>query len=564
MISRFSYSIAFALFLLGRTLAPAAQQYSIGNPTNEEQAYVEMINRARANPVAEGVIMATATDANVLQAYVVFGVNLVLMQAQLAAIPPLPPLAMNPFLNNVARAHSADMLANNFQGHVGSDGRDITARILDSGYVTGPASFGESVFAHAISPFHGHASFEVDWGPGPGGMQTPPEHRNNNHSSTFREIGVGVSLGTNQSVGPQVVTEEFGVRDNAPPFIIGVVYQDSNGNGMYDAGEGIGGVRVDVAGADFFAVTASSGGYVVPVAGNGAFTVNFSGGSVSPSQQTATITNGNNVKVDYRAGVAASPVVLANISTRLRVETDDNVLIGGFIVTGTAPKRVVVRAIGPSLSVQGVPVPGRLENPTLELHGPSGMIASNDNWREAQSPQEIIDAQIAPTDDLESAILTTLPANGTGYTAIVRGASGGTGVGLVEVYDLDRAANSSLANISSRGFVQTGDDVMIGGFILTGTGTRKVIVRAIGPSLPVAGALADPTLELVNANGVTMASNDNWRSDQEAEIIASTVAPTNDLESAIVATLPPAAHTAILRGKNGMTGVALVEVFALP
>ena len=264
------------------------------------------------------------------------------------------------------------------------------------------------------------------------------------------------------------------------------------------------------------------------------------------------------VRQAFFTEAAPLPTTLANISTRLRVETGDNVLIGGFIVTGTQPKKVIVRAIGPSL-----PVPGKLENPTLELHGPAGLIASNDNWMDAPNRQEIIDSTIAPTNDLESAILTTLPASGTGYTAIVRGASGGTGVGLVEAFDLDRSVDSKLANISTRGFVQTGDNVMIGGFILTGTGTRKVIVRAIGPSLPVPGALADPTLELVNANGATIATNDNWRSDQEAEIIASTVPPTNDLESAIVATLPPAAHTAILRGKNGTIGVALVEVFAI-
>ncbi len=134
----------------------------------------------------------------------------------------------------------------------------------------------------------------------------------------------------------------------------------------------------------------------------------------------------------------------------------------------------------------------------------------------------------------------------------------------MEVYDLDRTVDSKLANISSRGFVQTGDNVMIGGFIVVGTGTQRVIVRAIGPSLPVPGALADPTLELHDRDGVLIASNDNWRSDQEAEIIASTVPPTNDLESAIVATLPATAHTAIVRGKNGTTGVALVEVYALP
>ena len=242
-------------------------------------------------------------------------------------------------------------------------------------------------------------------------------------------------------------------------------------------------------------------------------------------------------------GLVPSPVVLANISTRMRVETGDNVLIGGFIVTGTQPKKVIVRATGPSL-----PVPGKLENPTLELHGPAGLITSNDNWQDAPNRQEVIDSTLQPANDLESAILTTLPANSTGYTAIVRGASGGTGVGLVEVYDLDRTVDSKLANIASRGFVQTGDDVMIGGFIVLGMGTQRVIVRAIGPSLPVPGALADPTLELFNSNGVVIASNDNWRTDQEAEIIATTLPPTNDLESAIVATLPATAHTAIVRG----------------
>jgi len=250
---------------------------------------------------------------------------------------------------------------------------------------------------------------------------------------------------------------------------------------------------------------------------------------------------------------------LANISTRVRVETGDNVLIGGFIVSGTHPKKVIVRAIGPSL-----PVLGKLENPTLELHGPAGLIASNDNWRDAPNRQEIIDSTVPPTNDLESAILTTLPANSVGYTAIIRGASGGTGVGLVEIFDLDRTVDSKMANISSRGFVRTGDNVMIGGFIVGGTGTQRVIVRAIGPSLPVPGALGDPTLELYNSNGAVIASNDNWRiGGQEAEIIASTVPPTNDLESAIVATLPPAPHTAIVRGKNETTGVGLVEVFAL-
>ncbi len=243
----------------------------------------------------------------------------------------------------------------------------------------------------------------------------------------------------------------------------------------------------------------------------------------------------------------------------MRVETGDNVLIGGFIVTGTQPKKVIVRAIGPSL-----PVIDKLANPTLELRdGAGALIASNDNWRSHQQA-EIIASMVPPTNDLEAAIVATLPANTSAYTAIVQGVGRGTGVGLVEVYDLDSAVDSQLANISTRGFVQTGDDVMIGGLILVGNAPRKVIVRAIGPSLPVTGKLADPTLEIFDQNGVMIAMNDNWRSSQEAEIIATTVPPQNDLESAIVSTLEPAPYTAIVRGKNGTTGVGLVEVFSLP
>ncbi len=214
-----------------------------------------------------------------------------------------------------------------------------------------------------------------------------------------------------------------------------------------------------------------------------------------------------------------TPATLGNISTRLRVEAGDNVLIGGFIVTGTQPKRVIIRAIGPSL-----PVAGKLADPTLELVGPGGVtIASNDNWRTTQQA-DIIASQVPPTNDLESAIVATLAANSTGYTAIMRGAGGTTGVGLVEVYDLDRTTDSQLANISTRGFVQSGDNVMIGGFIPLGGVPRRVIVRAIGPSLPVAGKLADPTLELFNANGASLGANDNWRTGgQQAEIIASQV-----------------------------------------
>jgi hypothetical protein len=247
--------------------------------------------------------------------------------------------------------------------------------------------------------------------------------------------------------------------------------------------------------------------------------------------------------------------------------TGDDASIGGFIVTGTQQKKVIVRAIGPSL-----PVAGKLANPTLELYGPGGvLIATNDDWRSTQEA-EIIASTVPPTNDLESAIVATLPAtpSGLGYTAVMHGVNNTTGIGLVEVYNLDPVADSKLANISTRGQVQTGNDVMIGGIIVVGTGPQKVIVRAIGPSLGgagVAGALQDPTLELHNSDGTLLDSNDNWRDTQEAEIIASTVPPSSDQESAIVAMLPASAsgvgYTAIVRGANGSTGVALVEFFAL-
>lgn len=254
----------------------------------------------------------------------------------------------------------------------------------------------------------------------------------------------------------------------------------------------------------------------------------------------------------------AVPVSLANISTRLRAETGNNVLIGGFILTGTQPKKVILRAIGPSL-----PVPEALANPILELRNSSGgLIAVNDNWRSDQE-EEITATTIPPSDDLESAIVTTLPANNSAYTAIVRGVNNGTGLGLVEVYDLNRTIDSKLGNISTRGFVQTGDNVLIGGLIVLGQDSLKVIVRGIGPSLSISGKLADPTLELRDGNGGLIRSNDNWRTDQEAEIIATTIPPSNDSEPAIVQILTPGNYTAIVGGVNATTGIALVEAYGL-
>lgn len=244
------------------------------------------------------------------------------------------------------------------------------------------------------------------------------------------------------------------------------------------------------------------------------------------------------------------------------METGDNVLIGGFIVTGTQPKKVIVRAIGPSLAPF---FPAVLADPILELRNSSGsLIAVNDNWRSDQE-SEIIATTIPPSHDLESAIVVTLPANNSAYTAIMRGLNNETGIGVVEAYDLDQTVDSKLANISTRGLVQTGDNVLIGGLIVLGQDPLRVIVRAIGPSLPVGGALGNPILDLHDGDGTLVASNDDWREDpaQESEIIATGIPPTNDLESAIVKNLAPGSYTAIVRGVNNTTGVAVVEAYGL-
>jgi autotransporter-associated beta strand protein len=248
-----------------------------------------------------------------------------------------------------------------------------------------------------------------------------------------------------------------------------------------------------------------------------------------------------------------------NISTRMRVGTGDNALIGGFIVAGNASKKVIIRGIGPSLAS----LPGRLADPTLELRdSASGLIFSNDNWVESTQSQEIMDT-IPPSHDHEAAIIATL-APGS-YTAVMRGAGSTTGIGVVEVYDLAQEVSARLANISSRGFVETGDNIMIGGFI-AGNQATPVIIRAIGPSLSqfgVANALADPTLELHNTNGAIIAFNNDWRDTERIAIEGTGIPPTDTKESAIVATLVPGNYTAIVRGRSDTTGVGLVEFYHL-
>jgi len=263
------------------------------------------------------------------------------------------------------------------------------------------------------------------------------------------------------------------------------------------------------------------------------------------------------------SGTALPAAEALNLSTRLNVGTGDNVLIAGFIITGTDSKEVIVRGLGPSLEVNGVPLPDRLADPALDLYQNTTLIMSNNNWKDSQEA-EIEATGIPPTDDFEAAIVATL-APGS-YTAILRGNDGGTGNGLVEVYDLDTTVKSTLANTSTRGLVQTGDNVLIGGFIVGDGETDTVVIRAIGPSLAdqeVADPLQDPTLDLYNSDGAVIMSNDNWRDSQETLLQSSGLTPTNDAESAIITSLASGEYTAIVRGKNDTTGVALVEIFNL-
>ena len=275
----------------------------------------------------------------------------------------------------------------------------------------------------------------------------------------------------------------------------------------------------------------------------------------------------------YYVRVAPPTLRTLNLSTRARVLTGEQVLIAGFIITGTEPRKVIIRGIGPSLNGVG----STLSDPTLELRQGNTPIVSNDNWKTrsdgTSQEAEIQATTIPPTNELESAIVMTL--NPGSYTATLSGKNGGTGVGIVEVYDLAQTANSQLANISTRGFVDTDDNVMIAGLIVSEASAdarAQVVVRALGPSLGDAGIqdlLQDPMLALHDANGAIIAANDNWKINgqtqhsQEALVRASNLAPSNDLEAVIVATLPPGQTTAIVRGKNNSTGVGLVEVYNL-
>jgi len=278
-------------------------------------------------------------------------------------------------------------------------------------------------------------------------------------------------------------------------------------------------------------------------------------------------------------GIAVEPPLATNLSTRAFVQGSNGAAttnghegalapgsgsaIAGFIISGSGPKQVILRGLGPSLSK--FQVANVLQDPTLDLHDSSGnLIASNDDWQTAANANQI-PISLQPSDSREPAILAALPPGR--FTAILRGKNGAGGVGLVEIIDLRSGVTSKLTNVSTRGFVGTGENVMIGGFILSGgSGGRMTLIRALGPTLAqspfnIAGTLADPTLMLVDANGSVVASNDDWKSSQQSEIQATGLAPPSDKEAAILTTLPPGSFTAIVAGKNAGTGIALVDLF---
>ncbi len=268
------------------------------------------------------------------------------------------------------------------------------------------------------------------------------------------------------------------------------------------------------------------------------------------------------IQVLYGAPTPTTSGRLVNISTRMRVGAGNEVLIGGFIIQGDVVKTVILRAIGPSLSNSGLT--GALQDPQMELYDSAGtLLENNDNWQQSLDMSEIIDSGLAPSDPREAAIFARLaPGN---YTAIISGVNGTTGIGLVENYTLDTNA-SHAANISTRGRVGVGNEVLIGGFIVGGDTTKRILVRAIGPSLGGNGfsVLTDPVVELHGSDGPLIALNDDWATGaQRGEIAATGLQPGNSLESALIVTIPSGNYTAIVRGADGGAGIGLVEIYDL-
>lgn len=320
-------------------------------------------------------------------------------------------------------------------------------------------------------------------------------------------------------------------------------------------------------GATAIALDSSHNAYITGTTHSGDFpTLN----PIQSSNGSAFVTKLNDAVSPNACSSTPTPTPvpqLLNLSIRSRVLTGDKAQIGGIIIVGNVPKRVIFRVIGNSMKVGGNPVAGRLANPTLTLYDNSGtQIAFNDDWGMAPEPErtQIETSGAKPDDPQEPAILRTLVAGQ--YTVVVRGKDDTTGIAVVETYDLDQSAPCRLANVSGRSFVGTNDDVIIAGTIVKAPGA-EVVVRGIGPSLtgvPIQDRLVDPTLQVVNSNGVTIAQNDNWQTNQASEIYATGLQPGHPMEAAIRLVLPAGGNTIVLRGKNNTTGVSLVEVYNVP
>ncbi|MBK8535310.1 MAG: hypothetical protein IPL59_09350 [Candidatus Competibacteraceae bacterium] len=557
------------------TAAPAAEwtyhRTADGqHPNGDEQALVWLMNRARRDPAAEGRWLATEPNSDVASGRSYFQVNTNLLQSEFASYAAKPPAAFDARLYQAAKMHSDDLISRDAQDH-NQQFDQITAAGFRFTLARG------SVFSYATSALNTHAAWNIDWGPGDGsGMQPGRGHRMGLMAIDFDYTNVGLAAvaETNPAtaIGPLVVTGNYcyatenGV-DQFNVFLVGTVWQDKDKNGRYDPGEGYSNVMVQPSQGTYYAMTAAGGGYAIPVTASGALAVNFSGGGVPSASRNVTV-SGSSVLLDYQidaAGPTPTPLstLLTNISTRGWVGTGDSVMIGGFIISGSAAKKVLITAKGPTLTQSGVP--SVLNDPNITLHNASGQpILSNDNWGTAANAAEIQAHPARPRYAQEAAILTTL--NPGAYTAIVRGAGSTTGNALVEVYDLEAGNTTSrLVNISTRGWVGTGDSVMIGGFIISGNAAKKVLITAKGPALAQAGVpsvLNDPNITLHNASGQAILSNDDWgTAANAAEIQAHPARPRYAQEAAILTTLNPGAYTAIVRGADATTGNALVEVY---
>ena len=492
------------------------------------------------------------------------------MQSEFASYAAKPPAAFDARLYQAAKAHSDDLIARDAQDHNQQFDR-VTAAGFRFTQCRG------NVFSYAGSALNAHAAWNIDWGPGDGtGMQPGRGHRLATMAidGDYTNVGLAAVPEANSAteVGPLVTTGNYcrvaeNGSDHFNVFVVGTVWQDKNNNSRYDPGEGYGNVMVRPNQGTYYAMTAAGGGYAIPVTTSGALSVSFSGGGVADASRSVTV-GGNSVLLDYQVGAAGpgptpSSAMLTNISTRGWVGTGDSVMIGGFIIKGSAPKKVLITAKGPALAEANVP--SVLGDPNLTLYNSSGQpILGNDNWGTAANAAEIQTHPAKPRYSQEAAILTTL--NPGAYTAIVRGAGSTTGNALVEVYDLDASNTASrLGNISTRGWVGTGDSVMIGGFIIKGSAPKKVLITAKGPALAeanVPSVLGDPNLTLYNSSGQLILGNDNWGTAANAtEIQAHPAKPRYAQEAAILTTLNPGAYTAIVRGAGSTTGNALVEVY---